>query len=439
MKTRRTPIVAAIGLLIVGLVAAGPSPAGAAGKKLSIAYMTYPIHEQQVKWMKRWGQENGVDVQATPLSYTVYFEKLTASLVAGSQEYDVIFHNDDWGQAWGAFLESVDDVKTIYEMDKAFLIDPGMLWPGPDGKKRATAVPMTETLGIFFYRKDLIAPDEYPKTWADLVRVSQRLQREKKVEWGFVGGMKYPNTYNTILWSLWANGCDIFAPPNERDWDALAKNGWKTMLTEKCFREAIEFWWDAMNTTKISPPGLVGYTSAEADGIFMAGRAFMTENDTTLWGKYTDPKASKIAGQVGMGRFLLGPSLGKAGVAWRAAWFWAIPKAIAPEQKKLAKELLTYLGRDEAQLDVWKAVGGIPPVRRVQDVLAREDALFQQVKAAVLDVPHAVIPVYYFKQWPRINATLSDIVSKALTGRREDIPAVLDEGARKLTGIMTQP
>ena len=181
------------------LILAGPA---AAAGKLSIAYMPHPIHEQQLKWMKKWGEMKGVEIKPTPISYEVYVEKLTASFLAKSQEYDIIWHNDDWGQLWGAFMEPVEDLKILNAMDRKILVDPAMLWKQPDGKRAATAVPFNETLGVFFYRKDLISEAEYPKTWADLVRVSQKLQKEGKVKWGFVGGLKYPHTWFTLLWSL---------------------------------------------------------------------------------------------------------------------------------------------------------------------------------------------------------------------------------------------
>jgi ABC-type glycerol-3-phosphate transport system substrate-binding protein len=422
--------------LVLGLAVA---PARAQSKKLSIAYMPHPIHEQQLKWMKRWGEANGVEIKPTPISYEVYVEKLTASFLARSQEYDIIWHNDDWGQLWGAFMEPVEDVKTLDMMERKILVDQAMLWPQPDGKKAATAVPFNETLGIFFYRKDLVAEAECPRSWADLVRVSQKLQKEGKVKWGFVGGMKYPHTWFTLLWSLWTNDCDLFAPYNERDNEALGRNGWKSMLGDRCAREALEFWWDNINVHKISPPALVSYTRTEADGIFMAGEAFMTMNDTPLYGKYNDPAASKVAGKVAMGKFPLGPSSTRKGLAWRAAWFWAVPKAVSPAQKKLAKDLLSWLGEnEEVQRDIFKATAGIPPITKVQQALAREDPLFIQLKTTLIDAPYHIVPAYYFKQWPEVHATFSDIAARALIGKREDIPKALSEGAQKLTAIMTR-
>ena len=63
--------------LVIGLLA---DPAPAQSKKLSVAYMPHPIQEQQLKWMKKWGEANGVEIRPTPISYEVYVEKLTASL-----------------------------------------------------------------------------------------------------------------------------------------------------------------------------------------------------------------------------------------------------------------------------------------------------------------------------------------------------------------------
>jgi ABC-type glycerol-3-phosphate transport system substrate-binding protein len=138
-----------------------------------------------------------------------------------------------------------------------------------------------------------------------------------------------------------------------------------------------------------------------------------------------------------MGKFPLGPSSTRPGVAWRAAWFWAVPKAIAPGQKDAAKKLLTWLGEsDEVQLDVWKGTGGIPAVTRVQQRLAKEDPLFLQVKTVLIDAPYHITPAYYFKQWPEVHATFSDYATKALTGKREDIGKTLTEGGQKLSEIM---
>ena len=101
-----------------------------------------------------------------------------------------------------------------------------------------------------------VKPEEVPTTFDQLVSVSQRLQKEGKVKWGYVGGMTMNNTWFSLWWTMWANNCDILKPLFERDNDKLAAAKFEPAATEPCHREIVEFWWDAINTHKISPPGM---------------------------------------------------------------------------------------------------------------------------------------------------------------------------------------
>lgn len=135
---------------------------------------------------------------------------------------------------------------------------------------------MAYTVGTFFYRSDLIKPTEVPKTWAELVSTSQRLQKEGKVKWGYVGGMSFNNTWFSLWWSMWSNNCDIFLPLFERDAVKLKANGFKSAIAEPCHKQVVEFWWDALKANKISPEAMTSYGRNEANAIFMAGDAAFT-------------------------------------------------------------------------------------------------------------------------------------------------------------------
>src|SRR5262245_62460708 len=82
--------------------------------------------------------------------------------------------------------------------------------------------------------------------------------------------MNMNNTWFSLWWSMWANNCDILKPLFERDNDKLAAAKFEPAVTEPCHREIVEFWWDAINTHKISPPGMTAYGRNEANAIFMA-------------------------------------------------------------------------------------------------------------------------------------------------------------------------
>src|SRR5207244_2635171 len=151
----------------------------------------------------------------------------------------------------------------------------------------------------------------------------------------------------------------------------LAANGWKSTLAEPCMRQVAEFWWDAINTHKISPRGMPTYDRNEANAVFTAGDAAFTVSDSVYWGTFNDPAKSKVAGRVGIALFPLGP-LRKEAFAWNDIWGWAIPKAVPAERKALAKRMLSDIMSDEAgQTDLFRKTGAPPPNMQLWDKLAK--------------------------------------------------------------------
>src|SRR6185295_9122101 len=187
--------------------------------------------------------------------------------------------------------------------------------------------------------------EKVPKTLEQLVTTSKKLQADGKVKFGYVGGMAMNHSWFSWFWSMWGNNCDVLMPPYERDNKKLAEAGWKSGLTEPCMQQTVEYWWDAINTHKIVPRGMPAYDRNEANAIFMSG----------------DAAKSKIAGKIAAARFPLGPNRTKP-FAWDDIWGWAIPKSIAPERKKLAKQMLEAMMLDEeGQTRLFKLTGAPPP------------------------------------------------------------------------------
>src|SRR3954453_10045718 len=149
--------------LILAVAAAlgfATSAANAQVKELRIGYQPSPIQDLSIAMFEAWGAKNGVKIVKVPNSYGVYVEKMTASLTSNSDQYDVIWHNDDWGQTWAHLLEPTDDVEANkfaekWSMDKIVF---------GNEKGQNTVVPMGQTFSVFFYRSDLVKPEEVPKT-----------------------------------------------------------------------------------------------------------------------------------------------------------------------------------------------------------------------------------------------------------------------------------
>ena len=206
--------------LLTLALASGGAASAAAQTELKVGYMKHPIHEASVAMMEKWAAENDVKLTKIPMAYDVFQEKVTATLTSGGDQFDIIWHNDDWGQLWEKWVEPTDDIP---DMDS---VDPHPLdaFYNDDGK--VTVVPMAHTVGTFFYRTDLVSEDEVPTTFDELVATSKRLQEEGKAKWGYVGGMKMNHTWFTFWWTMWNNHCDLFEPIYERDNEVLEENGW---------------------------------------------------------------------------------------------------------------------------------------------------------------------------------------------------------------------
>ena len=402
------------------------TPAQAEVTELKIGYMKHPIQEASVAIMEKWADENGINLIKIPMAYSIFMEKVTATLTSEGDQFDIIWHNDDWGQLWLKWLETTDDIEGMDKVAKspldAFLTEDGT----------PTVVPMTHTVGTFFYRTDLIGPDEVPTTWQELVDTSKRLQEEGKVKWGYVGAMAMNNTWFSLWWSMWSNKCDIFMPIWERDNEVLAANDWTPALTEPCTQEYVEFWWDAMNEHQISPESMTAYTRDESNAIFMAGDSAFTLIDSTHYGDFNSEQKSRIAGNVGMAPWPMGPR-GEEPFAWNEIWGWGIPKSVPEERKEAAKAMLSAMLQDfEGQTEMWNNTGGPPPNTELWNELEQNDEVFRQLKNAVFDQNHGTHSAYYFPNWPAVHKAYSDVMIGALKGEREDIPAALEAGMEQI-------
>ncbi len=372
-----------VAALLAGLAGAcwGGASTGAAAKELElrIGYITNPVQETSVGLLEKWASAHDIKLIKIPMSYSVFQQKVTASLTSGGDQFDIIWHNDDWGQLWKKWLEPMDNIPDMDKVIKSTLDS----FYNDDGK--VTVVPMVYTVNTFFYRKDLLSENDVPKTWDEMVKVSQKLQQENKVKWGYVGGMAMNYTWHSFWWTMWSNQCDVFMPIYERKNEVLEKADWTPALTQPCTLDYMNFWWDALFKNKISPPAMTSYTGDEALAVFMAGDAAFTVNDTFLYGTFNDPKKSRIAGKVGMAPWPMGPRR-TTPVAYTDIWGWAVPKGVPDDRKKAAKEMLAAMLHDiPTQVELWKKSGGPPPNTAAWAALEKDDPVFAEEKRAVFD------------------------------------------------------
>ena len=419
----RRQFLSTVGAGVAGTAALGALPAAAQAKTaLTVAYMPHPILNNQIEWMKRAAPAVGVELDAPAIAYVDYVQAMTAQFLGPRNRYQVIWNNDDWGQLFGPFLEPIDDVKQTWAEDRAWM----MRW-----QKKQTAAPVVLTAGVAFYRKDLIAENELPKTLDELVEAAKKAQA-KGVKWGIMGGSGFPHLWFSLLWSAWSNNADLFKPFGARSWQQLEQGGWTPGVTEKEFIDTVAWWWDAVHTHKIAPPSLAaGATRTDVDAMFMNGDLAFAFQDSTLLQTYRNKEKSKVADNVGFTGFPTGPHNKKGRMGWADNWSWSVPKNNPAESKKKAKALLNWMATNkEAQLDVWTKVGGIPTSLEVQKELVRSDPEFKRLYELTVGAPQMMHSAYYWPLWPEIHSLTSKAFTQALTGPKEKIPEVMANLAR---------
>ena len=144
LKLGRRALAAAAACVVVA------GAANAQVKELRIGYQPSPIQDASIAMFETWGAKKGIKIVKVPNSYGVYVEKMTASLTSNSDQYDVIWHNDDWGQLWAHLLEPTDDIDALkyaekWGMDKVVFGNapartPSCRWARPSASSSIAAI-----------------------------------------------------------------------------------------------------------------------------------------------------------------------------------------------------------------------------------------------------------------------------------------------------------
>jgi maltose-binding protein MalE len=401
--------------------------------KLRVAYMPYAIQQIWVDAMTEWGKARGITIERAPISYENYVKSVSAQLLLDQPDIDILWHNDDWGQLIGPYLESLDEIPGLNQR-VSWKYAPAVAFD-VDGHRKT--LPFMISSDKFFYRTDLV--DKPPATWAEMVDTSKRLMAEKKVRWGYVGGWRYLHSWYTLFWALWSNNGDIYLPVGERDNKKLAANGWKAGVEAKEHREMMEFWWDNLHTHKICPPAMINYTRTDAQPIFTNGDAAFYADSNLPWADIKSPAKSKVAGRATFGMHPIGPSAPFKRWTYGAAWGWAIPAKAPAADKEAAKELFAALLADkQLQRDTWFKGASLPPAQDIWPELIKEDKEFAEMFRGISDGWHYVIPSYYFKTWLEAFSTYADFCTRAVQGSKGDISTVMKELAPRLSEIGRQ-
>jgi multiple sugar transport system substrate-binding protein len=317
----------------------------ASAEKVTITYwngFTGPDRPAIEEMVKKFNESHpNIDVQMEITPWDGLMQKLLSTMSAGQ--------GPDVAGVHFQFLSQYAKSGTVLDLSDQYAkgsdLDPSNFPPALvdllkyDGK--FYAAPMNYATLLMYYNKDLfkaagLDSSNPPKDW------NSWIEAIKKTSTTGANGQQYGlaiGEHETIPnWPIliWANGGDVI------------RDG-KSALTDPKTIEALKIWTDLIKNDKISPVGLTG---AEADKLFMTGKAAMSITGPWMVNGYTEAKVNFDVTPI---------PAGPAGAVTLADTVINMVNKNT-KHKDAAVEFIKYLNSKEAQL-ILSSATGFPPTR----------------------------------------------------------------------------
>ena len=365
--------------------------------------MPAPFADATAELVETFNREHpGIALSVTrgPLETEAVSDLAISSLLLGNSPYDVLLMDVTWTpkyakagwleplEAWlGA--DALEDLAPGAELGNAF---DGHLW----------RFPLVADMGLLFWRTDLMeAP---PRTPAELEAISQSLQQEGRVRWGYVWeGRQYEGLSCTYLEVLRGFGGRWLrdGSPDLNSNAAIAASQWLRHLVD----------------VGITPPAVANMAEPEALQTFETGDAAFMRNWPYAWAEL-NKNGSLLAGKVGITTMVSEPQ--EPHVATQGSWGLAVLSS--SKHKQAAVEALQFLTSTAAQKQLNLNWGYTPTRLSVFEdpELIRANPVLPELQAALAAaVLRPVTPIY---------AQLSDLlyreVNTVITGEVAAAPAM---------------
>jgi len=365
--------------------------------------MPAPFADATAELVETFNREHpGIALSVTrgPLETEAVSDLAISSLLLGNSPYDVLLMDVTWTpkyakagwleplEAWlGA--DALEDLAPGAELGNAF---DGHLW----------RFPLVADMGLLFWRTDLM--ESPPRTPSELEAISQSLQQEGRVHWGYVWeGRQYEGLSCTYLEVLRGFGGRWLrdGSPDLNSNAAIAASQWLRHLVD----------------VGITPPAVANMAEPEALQTFETGDAAFMRNWPYAWAEL-NKNGSLLAGKVGITTMVSEPQ--EPHVATQGSWGLAVLST--SKHKQAAVEALQFLTSTAAQKQLNLNWGYTPTRLSVFEdpELIRANPVLPELQAALAAaVLRPVTPIY---------AQLSDLlyreVNTVITGEVAAAPAM---------------
>lgn len=399
----------------------GKPYAGSTVNVLTVVAPQFSAHEAKLADFEAL---SGIKVKYQYVPFASMREKLTAELVAQTDQYDVLSVMDVWGPALVNLFDPLNDRLADKQIDMVARYPHAHLRAARDGNgsgKNILGFPIRGHVQLLFYRKDIFNKLglKAPETWDQMVDVGKQVQA--KTDLSGVA-MYYGKTagQNLMIWFnyLWGMGGELL--------DAKGQPAFNSPQGVAATQAYI----DVLLKHKVAPPGSASFNEIDAVNSMAQGKSAMVP---VWWWRYaglTDAKTSTLKPeQVGFAPL---PSMpGKDATTYTNSWFYGINRS--SRKKDAAMEYLSWLSQPEIERSVLldRSRNEVVAVQTRNLIDPDVNLRFGGMHLFGAQALKGAKGTPLFPQWAQVSDILEATISELIGGQAQVKPA-LDAAAAKV-------
>jgi multiple sugar transport system substrate-binding protein len=312
--------------------------AGKEVKVLAVQATQFQAHEKRAK---AFTEQTGAKVTFVYVPFVALRERLTAEMVGGSADFDVITAMDVWiPPLMDKYLAPIDGRLPGAKIDME-------RYPGAfraAGKSTVNGgtygLPNRCHIQLLWYRKDLFdkAGLKPPATWAELVETGRKVQEANPGIAGVTIPYARNDGQNLMVWYnfLWGAGGDLF------------DTQMRPIFNSAAGVQATQDFVDIILKHKITPPGAASFNETESILNFVQGKSAMTPCWWHIYNRFRMPDSIVKLDQVG---FTPLPSYRGAGpTTYTNQWIYGLNKNSKNQDAAFA--FMAFASQPEIERDI---------------------------------------------------------------------------------------
>ncbi|MFP4410831.1 ABC transporter substrate-binding protein [Coleofasciculus sp.] len=343
-----------------------------------------------------------LEIREGPRATDAVEDLYSSAFLLGDSPFDLVYLDIVWVSKFAAagWLMPLSDRITEDELSKFLQGDVN----GGRYNGELYRMPFRSDGGMLYYRTDLLEQGGYepPETFNELMQISQALQQQTGVEWGYIWQGKQYEGLSAMFIEILEGFGGFWVNP-----DTLAVG-----LDQPEAIEAVNF---LLNTIEegISPPGVTTYTEEETRLLFKNGKTVFLRNWPYVYDLASQPEESDIAGEFAIKPMVHQPSHSSG--ACQGGWGLGISKLTKHPDE--AWKVIEFFNRPDVQKRFSLATGYAPALKSLytdSELVAKYSyfpQLLEVLEKAVLRPPIA----QYAQTSDILQRYLSAAITKTMT------------------------